>query len=77
MGEHEDMQETLHRIETKLDLLTKALGFRVVACCKDDYHSLTSRRERLLAEEARVAQYKCPTCDDWSGAPYITKILTP
>ena len=71
MGEHEDMQEALHRIETKLDLLTKALGFRVVACCKDDYHSHGALSSRF------VAQYKCPTCGDWSGAPYITKILTP
>jgi hypothetical protein len=64
MSEHEDIKDDLKRIETKLDLLIKAFGFRIVQCCKDDYH-----RVRWASPSN-----KCPTCDDWSGAPYITKI---
>ena len=66
MSEHDEMKEQLDRIEVKLDLLTKALGFKVVSRCEDPFHRLSWSQR---------GNQECSVCGGFSSdTPHIVKL---
>lgn len=63
VSEHEEMREQLDRIEVKMDLLAKALGYVISKDCEDLYHKSREWQTNV-----------CPTCGDFKRTWHLKKI---
>jgi rRNA maturation endonuclease Nob1 len=63
MSEHEEIKETLSRIEIKLDLLHRIMGYKVISCDDTDYH-----------KSFQIKHKECPTCGGYGRELYPKKL---